>query len=61
MRIIIDAAAFNLVVERRRDARAKLHRIWLVAAHPIKAVSFVISGYIKGISGGRVVDLLIFW
>lgn len=57
---IIDAAAFNLV-QTRRDARAKLRRIWLAAAHPIKAVSFVISGYINGISGGRVVDLPIFW
>jgi len=51
------SAAFNIVVEttvRNGAAPSSLPR------GPIKAVSFVISGYINGISGGRLVDLLIF-
>jgi len=44
------SAAFNIVVEttvRNGAAPSSLPR------GPIKAVSFVISGYINGISGGR--------
>lgn len=46
---------------RRRDDRAERYRTWFATARPIKAVSFVISGYINSISGSRLVDLLIFW
>lgn len=47
---------------RRRDERPCEAALYLAAAaaRPIKAVSFVISGYINGISGSRLVDLPIF-
>lgn len=45
---------------RRRDDRAEWCHTWLATARPIKAVSFVISGYINSISGSRLVDLPIF-
>jgi len=43
------SAAFNIVVETVRNGAAPSSLL----RGPIKAVSFVISGYINGISGGR--------